>query len=124
MSRLSSKYRIAFDALRRISISSPDLSIVEAAVAAMQTCVDLGGDSEGLSEVNYLSEANMLLRSAYEIAMREGKETNWKAFAASVRKELFEQANVADLNDEQTILRVTCTPRTYRFSSSPLYTEP
>lgn len=64
--------------------------------------------------LNHLPEANQLLRSAYEIAMRGGADTNWEAFAASVRKELFEQAGIADLNDEQTVLRVTCTPRTYR----------
>lgn len=59
-------------------------------------------------------ESNMLLRSAYEIAKRHGANTNWEAFAASCRAELFEQAGLADLNDEQTVLRVTCTPRTYR----------
>jgi hypothetical protein len=61
-----------------------------------------------------LPEHNELLRSAYAIALRKGKKTNWDAFAANVRKELFEQAGLADLKDEQTVLRVTCTPKTYR----------
>lgn len=61
-----------------------------------------------------LDEANALLRAAHEIALRKGKETNWDAFRACVRKELFEQAGLADLDDEQTVLRVTCTARTFR----------
>lgn len=61
-----------------------------------------------------LPESNELLRSAYQIATRRGKTTNWKAFTVGLRKELFEQAGLADLNDEQTVLRVTCTARTYR----------
>jgi len=61
-----------------------------------------------------MTPSNELLRSAYQIAMRGGKETNWEAFAANVRRELFDQANIADFDDEQTVLRVTCTPKTYR----------
>lgn len=61
-----------------------------------------------------LLEHNELLRSAYAIAIRNGKDTNWEAFAKRVRAELFDEAGLADLNDEQTALRVTCTPKTFR----------
>lgn len=107
MNILLSKYRAAFKALGDIATSTRDSNTADAATAAMQACIDLGDDSER-------PEAHMLLRSAHEIALRNGEETNWDAFRRSVRKELFEQAGLADFNDEQTVLRVTCTARTYR----------
>jgi hypothetical protein len=61
-----------------------------------------------------MSEANDLLRSAYSIAIKEGKDTNWEAFENSVRKELMSQAEINDETDYQAILRATSTPRTYR----------
>lgn len=60
-------------------------------------------------------ESIMLLRSAYEIAKRNGQETNWEAFRNSVQKELLRQSGLPeDTTDKQLILRATCTPRTYR----------
>lgn len=107
MNILLQKYRAAFKALGDIATTTPDLKTAEACTAAMRACIDLGDENER-------PEAHMLLRSAHEIALRNGEETNWDAFRRSVRKELFEQAGIADLNDEQTVLRVTCTARTYR----------
>lgn len=57
---------------------------------------------------------NELLRSAHAIASRGGKDTNWEAFKSSIEKALLTQAGAPDATDEQTILRATCTPRTYR----------
>lgn len=39
------------------------------------------------------TEANSLLRSAYQIALREGKETNWEAFKGRVYEELVREHN-------------------------------
>lgn len=62
-----------------------------------------------------MSLNNDILRSAHEIAMREGKDTNWSAFANRLRSCLLEQAGLsADTTDAQLILRATCTPRTFR----------
>ncbi len=59
-------------------------------------------------------EANALLRSAYAIAQREGKNTNWEAFQNCVKQQLLKQAGCPDTKDEQMILRATCTPRVYK----------
>ena len=65
-----------------------------------------------------MEQTNSLLRGAYAIAKRRGKNTHWDAFAANVLKELMRQAWVADdSTDEQDILRATCTPLTYRADS-------
>jgi hypothetical protein len=61
-----------------------------------------------------LKGQNALLRSAYQIAEREGKNTNWKAFLNNLREELTKQAGCSGTIDEQMILRTTCTPLTYR----------
>jgi hypothetical protein len=62
-------------------------------------------------------EANELLRSAHEIACRKGENTNWEAFKRNLEAELVKQAGGhIDAADEQTILRATCTPKTYRTS--------
>lgn len=61
-----------------------------------------------------MQEANELLRSAYQIASREGKDTYWEALKNNIEKELLKQAGVPDATDGQTILRATCTPKTYR----------
>jgi hypothetical protein len=59
-----------------------------------------------------MTEQNELLRSAYQIAQRQGAGTNWEAFANNLRAELVKQS-YADINDEQQVLRATCTPKTY-----------
>ncbi len=63
-------------------------------------------------------ESNMLLRSAFQIAQRNGENTNWQAFLLGLRRELLRQAGVSNAEaDEQLVLRATCTPRTYRIPS-------
>jgi hypothetical protein len=62
-----------------------------------------------------MEHANSLLRSAYAIAKRKGKNTHWEAFADNVLKELMRQAGVAeDSTDEMEFFRATGTPLTYR----------
>jgi len=61
-----------------------------------------------------LPKANELLRSVYQIAEREGVNTNWQAIKANVQRELLIQAGRPDSEDEQIILRATCTAKTYR----------
>ena len=50
----------------------------------------------------------------YAIACRDGAQTNWHAVRKALRAELFEEVGMADLNDTQTVLRVTCTAKTFR----------
>jgi hypothetical protein len=52
-----------------------------------------------------MTNSNSLLRSAYAIALRKGKNTNWEAFANRVKEQLYEDAGIADLKDEQTTAR-------------------
>lgn len=40
------------------------------------------------AEVRLLEKPNELLRSAYQIALREGSETNWQAFTKQLKAEL------------------------------------
>jgi len=61
-----------------------------------------------------MRETNELLRSAYQIASREGKNTNWKSFKNNLERALLNQAAVLSSTDERVILRATCTPKTYR----------
>jgi hypothetical protein len=70
-----------------------------------------------------MEEQNSLLRSAYQIACRKGKETNWSAFKNNLEKELLRQTlltssgGIKDLSDEQIKLRATCTAKTYRITT-------
>lgn len=50
----------------------------------------------------------------YAIACRDGSQTNWHAVRKALRAELFDEVGMADLNDTQTVLRVTCTAKTFR----------
>ena len=71
-------------------------------------------------------EQNELLRMAYQIACREGQDTNWPVFKKNLETELLKQAGIITLEDmpsiakslgvseEQIILRATCTARTCR----------
>lgn len=43
-----------------------------------------------------MRECNDLLRSAHAIAKRKGKDTNWEAFEAALRKELMRQHGGGD----------------------------
>lgn len=61
-----------------------------------------------------MKEFQELLRSAYEIARRKGKDTNWDAFENNLRDELLKQSNVYGTTDDLLIKRATCTPKTYR----------
>jgi hypothetical protein len=65
-----------------------------------------------------MEHQNSLLRSAYAIAKRKGKNTHWEAFEKNLLAELTRQAWMSDdTTDEQDILRATCTPLTYRADS-------
>ena len=67
-----------------------------------------------------LSPSNELLRSAYEIANREGVQTNWEAFKANVLRQLFIDAGVVvGAMDPDLVARVSCTPKTYRVHDNP-----
>ena len=62
-----------------------------------------------------MNEANELLRSAFQIAKRKGKDTNWEAFENNLKNELCKHVSLnVGVDDEQLILRCTCTPKTYR----------
>lgn len=41
-----------------------------------------------------LREANSLLRSAYQIASREGAKTNWELFRKALMKELMKEHKI------------------------------
>lgn len=60
-----------------------------------------------------MTKANELLRSAYAIADRDGKNTNWEAFRNQLRKELLTQAGVKKTYDTEILKRATCTAKTY-----------
>jgi len=67
-----------------------------------------------------MEEQNELLRSAFQIAQREGKDTNWEAFSNNLEKELLRQAGYENMLEhniddrQQIVLRATCTAKTYR----------
>ena len=65
-----------------------------------------------------ITDADELLRSAYQIADREGADTNWPAFKANLQKHLLLRRGCPGSTDEQTILRATCTAKTYRIYPS------
>ena len=60
-----------------------------------------------------MSMQNELLRSAFQIATRDGADTNWEAFANNLKNELVRQSS-ADIEDEEQVLRSTCTAKTFR----------
>ena len=60
-----------------------------------------------------MSMQNELLRSAYQVAKRSGTYTNWDALANGLENELVRQSG-ANIEDEQQVLRSTCTPKTFR----------
>ena len=72
---------------------------------------------------------NSLLRSAYQIAQRKGRNTNWDAFERAVKRELLELSNVeyttlsgvGDISDVQDTLRATCTPLTFKVPEEPTH---
>ena len=61
-----------------------------------------------------MDQTESLLRSAYQIAQRKGKNTNWGAFERNLLAELTKHLWANDELDDQDILRATCTPLTYR----------
>lgn len=58
-----------------------------------------------------LLEANDLLRSAYQIAKREGDETNWDAFESRLKEALVKQGE--HLNQTSNEDAATCTAKTF-----------
>jgi hypothetical protein len=67
-------------------------------------------------ELILLTEANDLLRSAYKIAERAGKKTNWTAFKKRLEVALIEQSKL--LNGTDDLPAATCTPKTFRVIKS------
>lgn len=80
----------------------------------MRTYNDQVRKNEIMKELQFPNKQNELLRSAYQIVKRKGAETNWQAIEKNLRMELLREAGWPDSTDEQTILRATCTPLTYR----------
>ena len=66
---------------------------------------------------------NDLLRSAYQIACRNGENTNWEAFKTNLERELMNQVGYLDSEDPQDTIRATCTPLTYHFISEEISKE-
>lgn len=63
--------------------------------------------------------SNELLRSTYQVVIREGRETNWSALKENLKTELLKQCGLpTNTQDEQLILRATCTPKTFQLPSS------
>jgi len=60
-------------------------------------------------------QENELLRSAYQIAHRKGKATNWEAFENNLRKELLHHHGAVQYEeaDEQDVMKATCTAKTF-----------
>lgn len=52
-------------------------------------------------ERKHLKRANELLRSAYHIAVKEGKNTNWEAFIKKAEEELLEQHIILNPNHNE-----------------------
>lgn len=72
--------------------------ILEAIVGRMAgTIVDLRAE---------IYEANSLLRSAYQIAIRNGQETNWLAFIGQLEKALEQQHKIIYYNKRKEVLDV------------------
>ncbi len=62
-----------------------------------------------------ISDETDLLRSAYQIALREGKETNWPAFKRRLETMLVRHAG-ATASDPNQVNGATCTPKTFRMA--------
>ena len=63
-------------------------------------------------DVQDLTEANDLLRSAYQIAIREGVNTNWEAFQTRLEEVLVKQSK--QLFGTEHPPAAVCTPKTFR----------
>ena len=82
----------------------------------MRTYKDQERKNEIIQQLTFPKEQNELLRSVYSIVKRRGVETNWDAIENNLRNELLREAGWENSTDEQTILRATCTPKTYRIA--------
>lgn len=60
-----------------------------------------------------ISDENDLLRSAYQVALRKGEDTNWEALTARLKTLLCRYAG-ANPTDDLQLARATGTPKTYR----------
>lgn len=63
-----------------------------------------------------LREANDLLRSAYQIAARNGANTNWTAFSNRLEGVLVMESEL--LNGTDHAPAATCTPKTFRLPAT------
>jgi hypothetical protein len=94
------------DTLRNWHRDSPDLFRLLLAGCVIEI-------NRSKEEELIMKEENELLRSAYQIAKRQGSDTNWNAFLSKLEAELVKQAK-GDRDNPQHIDRATCTARTYR----------
>lgn len=85
----------------------------------MRTYKDQERKNELTQQLRFPTVQNDLLRSVYAIVKRRGAETNWEAIENNLRNELLREAGWENSTDEQTILRATCTPKTYRLRDEP-----
>lgn len=63
-----------------------------------------------------LDDANDLLRSAYQIAKRNGADTNWPAFVKRLEGELIAESVL--INGTCHVPSATCTPKTFRLPTA------
>lgn len=77
---------------------------------ALHSTHDLAKVSERI--MSALRNANDLLRSAYQVAQRDGAVTNWAAFAKRLEDELVSESKL--LNNTPHVPAATCTPKTFR----------
>lgn len=61
-----------------------------------------------------MNELDELLRSAYQISLRDGTDTNWEAFARNLRAALLRRAELPQNASDSMAARATCTAKTYR----------
>lgn len=65
-----------------------------------------------------MSEERELLRSAYQIALRGGFNTNWEAFSRRLRAHLLARAGLPEDADDNAVAIATCTAKTFRIIPS------
>jgi hypothetical protein len=82
-------------------------------VALLQMAAD---EIERLTSRDRLRAANDLLRSAYQIAVRDGSETNWPAFLRRLESELVAESVL--INGTAHVPAATCTAKTFRLPQS------
>lgn len=65
-----------------------------------------------------MTEEQDLLRSAYQIALRAGVDTNWEAFTRRLRTYLLSASRLPADSDDNDVAIATCTAKTFRIIPS------